>query len=1324
MALFTVKNKATGLEADVYDAQPVTLAGVKQEEFLIYNIRWARFEWFPSALFSVPDGGGTIDPGLPIEDIDFPSEAGNQLTGYAGDTVNIAVTIQPSNAEPTGISWESSDESIFTVAGTGLSAVITGVSAGFGTLTARAPSGVATSIEIRILPAKVAVTGIDVLPTTLSIEVGQIGSVTGLVSPSGATDRSFVWSIDDGTIIMQTDNIANIGYFQGLKEGTTTITATTNDGGFTASCAVTVTPAPIRVSGISLDANDLLFNGLGDSKTIIATVTPANADDPSIDINWLTPDDKVSVDYDPSIPGNVHTITLTSTAYGNNTILISTNDGGYVANCQIHVEPVTATGIVITSSPEDSKMKVGETYQLTWNVTPADAPQEVIWEIDATDAGKAEITEDGLITATGFGSLSILGYSATNPSVTTSLGLNIFEPVTGVVLEPNDPIVFNDPEDVQTVKAIVTPQGMVEDSNVNFGTSTGTTSIFVIDGTSARFSPGEEPGTESIKVESREDPTKFSNLSITNNVIPVAVVDIAEPNFIMAPGAEDYIKLTISPPGATFGVETPRCEITFIGATTISISYDENLYFIDGDWHIKIHIPNSATVGQTQEFYFTIFGAKEYTTNNATVEINVIQATAINITIDPDVDSPDTDSIPAGSIVTLTAEVFPSNASDKRIEWITYSNSELVSPDLYANPCLFKLVTPGASAFFACQIYQNPAVADNLTRLIGSAPPEAIHPDKDKFNIIFGFNFNTYVTIEPEEAAQPDNFYVDILNEDETSFENANLYFNCYFNYAFTGVLQLNIDISSELEEVIEEGKIIYFVIRSHLDPTLRSMITARYSVFIFNYFGTGNFQPPIAVGKEYKFFLRVQPHYNLNAGDFPTNLIPSADQINVNWTDLSQNPLNVQFSIGQTIIPTEGDPETAAYGLTNFLFEVTYTLLELPAGGNAASNYIFSASIDNDNFSESGTKSLSLMGLAQAENIVPTHFQLASSQQPVWEYQEVVVIQLRSGLSDEFLPPDPTDYTYDVTFEEIGYAYLTPGLAEANDNGYFSLYCWIIKLPEEDAPVTFSITWTLKSDNSVTYTAPMELYRPTVWTDAEITGPTIPESGILYFDFNESKNFEMSIIPANENPRPTQYQYLFITNYNSFSRILTPDSEGKFNYLTIESKEEPGISALYVQFPANYFDPNYKNQIKKLAYLIAKEGGESGPDIEMDTFNFYVSTYNVEDDRWEAANGRELDSPDIDTLAISLDDVGVSETDNRYVALYINLSPNNCTNPWLDIDYDHSIISVNERERQWYQSGSWGMYIERVGIGSTDLVLTPKGVPALAKKVIITVVE
>lgn len=91
----------------------------------------------------------------------------------------------------------------------------------------------------------VPVTGVSVTPQTLSITTGNTYALTAKVTPENATDQTVNWTSSEESVA----TVAANGVVTAVAEGKTTITATTADGNYKASCTVTVTK-PISIAMI------------------------------------------------------------------------------------------------------------------------------------------------------------------------------------------------------------------------------------------------------------------------------------------------------------------------------------------------------------------------------------------------------------------------------------------------------------------------------------------------------------------------------------------------------------------------------------------------------------------------------------------------------------------------------------------------------------------------------------------------------------------------------------------------------------------------------------------------------------------------------------------------------------------------------------------------------------------------------------------------------------------------------------------------------------------------------------------------------------------
>ena len=150
-------------------------------------------------------------------------------------------------------------------------------------------------------PTPVAVTGVTLNHATMTLTAGgATGTLVATVAPANATNKSVTWSSSAPAVA----TVAN-GVVTPLTAGTTTVTVTTVDGGFTATCAVTVNPAPVAVGdsyGGGIVAYILQDGDPGYDSSVQHGLIAATADQ-SAGIIWALPAYQGT-----SVPGTLLTI--------------------------------------------------------------------------------------------------------------------------------------------------------------------------------------------------------------------------------------------------------------------------------------------------------------------------------------------------------------------------------------------------------------------------------------------------------------------------------------------------------------------------------------------------------------------------------------------------------------------------------------------------------------------------------------------------------------------------------------------------------------------------------------------------------------------------------------------------------------------------------------------------------------------------------------------------------------------------------------------------------------------------------------------------------
>lgn len=257
----------------------------------------------------------------------------------AGQTAQLTATIQPGNADNQAVTWSSSDNNVVSVDATGK---ITANAKGSATITVTTADGGKTAtctVTVTEPAAPVAVTGVTLNKNNTTIYTGRTETLTATIQPADATNKAITWTSDNTGVAT-----INNGVVTGVSVGTATITVKTADGGFSATCTVTVEEAPIvHPTGVSISKTSINLQ-VGGSETLTATATPADANNKNV--TWSTSDATVAaVDKNGKVTG---------IKAGNATITATTEDGGKTATCAVTVTagpPVPSTGLT-THYPE------------------------------------------------------------------------------------------------------------------------------------------------------------------------------------------------------------------------------------------------------------------------------------------------------------------------------------------------------------------------------------------------------------------------------------------------------------------------------------------------------------------------------------------------------------------------------------------------------------------------------------------------------------------------------------------------------------------------------------------------------------------------------------------------------------------------------------------------------------------------------------------------------------------------------------------------------------------------------------------------------------
>ena len=429
-----------------------------------------------------------------------------------GETEKLVASVRPYNAGNKNVTWASSAPSVAAVSADG---TITGKKTGTAVITVTTEDGGYTaSCTVKVI---IPVTGVTVSPESLKLHVNDTKTLTASVLPADAGIKTVNWKSSDTSVA----TVASDGKVTARGAGEAVITATTVNGGFTASCTITVFKP---VESIKLDRSSLKI-AVGESAVLTTDVLPEDAGDRSV--KWGSSNTDIAVVSDDG--------TVTGVAQGSTVVYAQTVDGGYLAGCEVKViVPVQS----VTLTPASLSMKAGESRDISFAVLPENASdRRVLWSSDndcvMIDGGTVTAVKPGTAVVTA---ASRDGYARGTCTVTVT------QPVTGVSLTPDT--LSMTPWSASILHLEIRPAD-ASNKNVTWRSSDPSV-VWVSDGV---VSTGDKAGTARIYVTTEDGGyTAVCKVTVT---IPVTGVKLAQETMILQPGASSKLVPAFTPENAT-----------------------------------------------------------------------------------------------------------------------------------------------------------------------------------------------------------------------------------------------------------------------------------------------------------------------------------------------------------------------------------------------------------------------------------------------------------------------------------------------------------------------------------------------------------------------------------------------------------------------------------------------------------------------------------------------------------------------------------------------------------------------------------------------------
>lgn len=233
-----------------------------------------------------------------------------------GKSYTLRATVKPSGAINKTVKWSSSKEDVATVSSKG---EVKAVAKGKTTVTAKTQDGGKKATCKVYVGAKAKGVSLNRSAYTLTKE-GKKVTLKATVAPADAANKTVKWSSSKTSVA----TVSSKGTVKAVKKGRATITATTQDGGYKATCKIYVGQ---QVTSLKLNRQTANL-GVGRTLTLKATVKPSDALNKKV--LWTSGDKGIATVNSKGV--------VTGKAAGNVVITAKTQDRGKKMSCTVTVK--------------------------------------------------------------------------------------------------------------------------------------------------------------------------------------------------------------------------------------------------------------------------------------------------------------------------------------------------------------------------------------------------------------------------------------------------------------------------------------------------------------------------------------------------------------------------------------------------------------------------------------------------------------------------------------------------------------------------------------------------------------------------------------------------------------------------------------------------------------------------------------------------------------------------------------------------------------------------------------------------------------------------
>lgn len=238
-----------------------------------------------------------------------------------GDVFALVANISPANATDKTVKWSSDNVAVASVDNTGK---VTALSAGKAIIKAVSSNGKVATCTVNVTE-DIKVEGITLSSTSINLFIPGKHQLSAVVKPDNAADKSITWESSNDAVA----TVSQDGLVTSVSEGTATITATTNDGRYKASCEVKVFAGSAdNAAKVTLN----VANSLSDYANTVLTGTYADVRVQVLNaIDQPVANTEVAITYESEYTsGHSYDFAIVSNGTLTNTVALKTDDNGYV----------------------------------------------------------------------------------------------------------------------------------------------------------------------------------------------------------------------------------------------------------------------------------------------------------------------------------------------------------------------------------------------------------------------------------------------------------------------------------------------------------------------------------------------------------------------------------------------------------------------------------------------------------------------------------------------------------------------------------------------------------------------------------------------------------------------------------------------------------------------------------------------------------------------------------------------------------------------------------------------------------------------------------